>query len=82
MALRSKSSGGPGGWKKARIAVLLALIPGLIGLLFIHWPVTSSLETSGLDLLFQLRGPQASPSGRMCVVSNTLLAPLIRSTAF
>jgi adenylate cyclase len=55
-------------WRKARAAVLLSLIPGLLGLAFVRWPVTAGLETSGLDLLFQLRGRQPSPTG-VCVVA-------------
>jgi adenylate cyclase len=56
-------------WKKTRVAVLLSLVPGLLGLAVLHWPVTAGLEQRyGLDLLFKLRGPVAPPPG-VCVVA-------------
>ena len=56
-------------WKRARTAGLLSLVPGLLGLAFVHWPLTSGLEERyGLDLLFKLRGPAPSPRG-VCVVA-------------
>jgi adenylate cyclase len=41
--------------------LLLALIPGLAGILCSHWPPTENLERSGLDLLFLMRGPAPPP---------------------
>lgn len=56
-------------WHRVRIAVLLALVPGLLGLAFVHWPLTAGLEDRyGLDLLFKLRGPLPPPPG-VCVVA-------------
>jgi len=56
-------------WNRIRIAVLLALVPGLLGLAFLHWPLTAGLEERyGLDLLFKLRGPVPPPPG-VCVVA-------------
>jgi adenylate cyclase len=56
-------------WSRIRIAVLLALVPGLLGLAFLHWPWTAGLEERyGLDLLFKLRGPVSPPPG-VCVVA-------------
>jgi adenylate cyclase len=56
-------------WNRIRIAMLLALVPGLLGLAFLHWPLTAGLEERyGLDLLFKLRGPVPSPPG-VCVVA-------------
>ena len=51
-----------------RAAVLLALIPGVIGVLLAHWPPTESLESTGLDLLFLMRGVRPEPPG-VCVVA-------------
>ena len=34
-------------WKKVRIAVLLALVPGLLGLAFVHWPLTAWKNDTG-----------------------------------
>ena len=48
MALLKKTGALPGAWKKARAAVLLALIPGFLGLALVHWPLTSGLETAEL----------------------------------
>ncbi len=56
-------------WRWARVGGLLALIPGLLGLVLVRWPVTSGLErTYGLDLLFKLRGKRIAPS-EICVVA-------------
>ncbi|PYQ15079.1 MAG: hypothetical protein DMH00_00090 [Acidobacteria bacterium] len=51
-----------------RASLILALVPGLAGILFAHWPPTESLESGGLDLLFLLRGPRPAPA-RVCVVA-------------
>ena len=51
-----------------RAALLLALIPGLLGLCLVVWPPTSVLENQGLDLLFLLRGPRTVPPD-ICVVA-------------
>ena len=48
-------------FRKARAAALLALIPGLIGLGFLYWPVTAHWEKQGLDSLFKLRGELPPP---------------------
>jgi len=53
---------------RIRAAVLLALIPGLLGLGLLIWPPTSILETKGLDLLFLLRGARPVPPD-ICVVA-------------
>jgi len=68
MALLKRSGARRGPGYKARTAVLLALLPGLIGLGFIHWPATAGLESKGLDLLFLLRGNRPVPSD-VCVVA-------------
>ena len=54
---------GPG--RKARTAALLALVPGVIGLLLMAWPATSIWESDGLELLFLLRGPRSVPADRL-----------------
>lgn len=59
------------GLRRARMAVLLALLPGLIGLGLIRWPATEGLERNGLDLLFQWRGPNPPPP-EVCVVAIDL----------
>jgi adenylate cyclase len=41
--------------------VLLALIPGVLGILLSRWPPAESLERGGLDFLFQIRGPLPPP---------------------
>ena len=51
-----------------RAALLIALLPGIAGVLFSHWPFTENLERSGLDFLFILRGPSPPPAG-VCVVA-------------
>ena len=49
---------------KLPVAILLASIPGVFGLLASRWPATAGLEMRyGLDLLFKLRGPLPAPSG-------------------
>ena len=55
-------------WSKARTAVLLAFIPGLVGLVLLQLPPTAILENSGLDLLFVLRGSRPVPPD-ICVVA-------------
>jgi len=51
-----------------RAALLIALLPGIAGILLSHWPPTEGLEREGLDLLFLLRGTQAPPA-QVCVVA-------------
>jgi adenylate cyclase len=48
--------------------LLLALIPGVLGLGLLLWPPASVLENNGLDLLFLLRGTRPVPPG-VCVVA-------------
>ena len=57
-----------GSLSKARTAILLGLIPGLLGVALVLWPPTALLENAGLDLLFLLRGPLPAPVG-VCVVA-------------
>lgn len=48
----------------ARAALLVAVLPAVLGVAFVHWPLVASLERSyGLDLLFKLRGTQPAPAG-------------------
>jgi adenylate cyclase len=57
------------GKKRLQAALLLCLIPGLIGVGLVRWPVTASLEKAyGIDLLFKLRGRRPSPRD-VCVVA-------------
>ena len=53
---------------RIRAAILLALLPGLLGLGLLFWPPASILESSGLDLLFLLRGVRPVPKD-ICVVA-------------
>ncbi len=46
----------------------MGLLPGIVGFLFLHLPLTQSLEYKGLDLLFLMRGVRKPPS-RVCVVA-------------
>ncbi len=46
---------------RTRTAVLLALLPGLVGALLMHWPPAEGLEKSGLDFLFMTRGSLPEP---------------------
>jgi adenylate cyclase len=55
--------------RKARWGLLLALIPGLLGIGLTHWAPSASLEKAGgLDQLFLLRGPRTPPA-EVCVVA-------------
>ena len=55
--------------RRVRAAILLALIPGALGIVLTHWAPTISLEKAGgLDRLFELRGPRPAPTG-VCVVA-------------
>ncbi|HKQ60162.1 MAG TPA: adenylate/guanylate cyclase domain-containing protein [Candidatus Polarisedimenticolaceae bacterium] len=54
--------------RRLRGALLLALVPGVLGVLLAHWPPSENWERSGLDLLFLLRGPRPVPAG-VCVVA-------------
>ncbi len=56
------------GLRRARAAIFLALVPGLVGVGLIRWPPAEGLERSGLDLLFQWRGARPAPPG-VCVVA-------------
>ncbi len=68
MALLKRSGARRGPGYKTRTAVLLALVPGLIGLALVYWPATAGLEKKGLDLLFLLRGTRPVPAD-VCVVA-------------
>ncbi|HEU5180218.1 MAG TPA: adenylate/guanylate cyclase domain-containing protein [Candidatus Polarisedimenticolia bacterium] len=46
---------------KLRAALLIALIPGAVGVLLSRWAPGENLERGGLDVLFQIRGPLPSP---------------------
>ena len=55
--------------RKTRSGLLLALIPGILGIVLTHWPPAVSLEKAGgLDQLFLLRGPRTPPP-QVCVVA-------------
>ena len=56
------------GLRRTRVALLLALVPGIIGAALIRWPPSAGLERTGLDLLFLARGERPSPPG-VCVVA-------------
>jgi adenylate cyclase len=56
------------GLRRTRVALLLALVPGVIGAALVRWPPAAGLERSGLDLLFLARGERPSPPG-VCVVA-------------
>jgi adenylate cyclase len=57
-----------GSARKIRAALLLALLPGIVGIGLLVWPPTSILESNGLDLLFLLRGTRPVPPN-ICVVA-------------
>ena len=54
--------------KMLRAALLIALLPGIVGVLLSHWPPTEDLERGGFDFLFLLRGPRPAPP-QVCVVA-------------
>jgi adenylate cyclase len=55
--------------RKTVWGLLLALIPGLLGIGLTHWAPSASLEKAGgLDQLFLLRGPRTPPV-EVCVVA-------------
>jgi adenylate cyclase len=54
--------------RKGLASLLIGLLPGALGILLLHWPLTASLEFTGLDLLFLLRGVQEPPTG-VCIVA-------------
>jgi adenylate cyclase len=55
--------------RKTRSGLLLALIPGLLGVVLTHWAPSASLEKKGgLDNLFRLRGTRTPPA-EVCVVA-------------
>jgi len=49
--------------RRTRAALLLALVPGVVGAAIVHWPPTEGLERAGLDLLFKLRDDLPAPQG-------------------
>jgi adenylate cyclase len=61
-----------GSWRRlrrTRAALILALIPGAIGIALSYWAPGISLEKAGgLDRLFALRGPRSAPP-EVCVVA-------------
>jgi adenylate cyclase len=46
---------------KLRAALLIALLPGVVGVLLSRWAPGENLERGGLDVLFQIRGPLPPP---------------------
>jgi len=55
--------------RRTRTAILLALIPGLLGVALSRWAPAASLEKAGgLDRLFALRGLRTPPP-EVCVVA-------------
>ncbi len=55
--------------RRTRSAILLALIPGLLGIALTYWAPAVNLERrNGLDTLFSLRGVRAAPP-EVCVVA-------------
>jgi adenylate cyclase len=54
--------------RRLRAALLLGLTAGIAGVLLAHWPPAESLELSGLDWLFALRGVREPPPD-ICVVA-------------
>ncbi len=56
------------GLRRTRVAILLALLPGVVGAALLRWPPAEGLERAGLDLLFKLRGARTSPGG-VCVAA-------------
>jgi len=57
--------------RRTRAALLLALVPGALGIALSHWPRAARLEKNGLDTLFQLRGERQPPPA-VCVVAIDL----------
>src|SRR4030095_7236455 len=56
-------------WSGHVALVLLVLrLPRIIGLLLTQWPPVEWLETSGLTLLFTMRGARQPPSN-VCIVA-------------
>jgi adenylate cyclase len=53
---------------RLRTALLIALVPGILGVLCARWPLAEDLERGALDLLFLVRGDRPSPPG-VCVVA-------------
>jgi adenylate cyclase len=54
--------------RRTRAALLLALLPGLVGVALVRWPPAEGLERSGLDALFKLRG-ELPPPPQIAVVA-------------
>ncbi len=55
------------GRRRLQAALLIALIPGVVGIVAVNLPVTSGLERGGLDMLFALRGQRPQPTGVVVV---------------
>lgn len=56
-------------WKRLSAGLLLGLIPALLGVGLVRWPLTAGVERNyGLDLLLNLRGRLPLPAG-VCVVA-------------
>ena len=64
----TSSSPKPKGKGRLRAVLLIALIPGLVGILLTYWPRAAALENTGLDFLFQLRRSLPQPQ-EVCVVA-------------
>lgn len=56
------------GLRRARAAILLALVPGIVGVALLRWPAAEELERTGLDLLVLWRGGLPPPKD-VCVVA-------------
>ena len=54
--------------RRTRAALLLALVPGLVGAALVRWPPAEGLERAGLDILFQRRG-ELPPPPQVAVVA-------------
>lgn len=68
---RGSVRGSRSGLRRVRVVVLLALVPGLLGIGLTRWPPAEGLERAGLDLLFRMRGERPAPPD-VCVVAIDL----------
>ncbi len=57
--------------RKVRTAFLIALLPGLLGIVLSRYPPAENLERGALDQLFALRG-ERPPQQRVCVIALDL----------